>query len=325
MTQPAERHDRVIDADLAALRELAESHARLEGGYRDAEVGATMQRDALAAQRRRELWRVVPAVQIAAARVGRTAAGAAALVAAALMLRGLPMLARRAVPHAGRVVILAALAVAAVYLVVRGLAARRIGARLRRAVATTSDPHADLDTLAVGPLELARQLAGRVDRWAITFAIAGGCAVASITGFMALTLGSVAAGWAPSAQLLGPRFGEGLREVAIAMLVATALAAWLGRACVRPRTPATVELLARRTTPGVIGLLARRATLELGFAGAALMAAGSLALIRTLAVAQLPPAARLAVALGGELCLVTVAAWLALRVRRSETEQLERA
>ena len=276
------RADIQITSDLAALAEdsrrdpvpLAAALPAAAGVYRDDRPGAEARRDALAEERRRELARLPLALaHVFAHRVGRAAAGCVALVAAATVALVLadPLLVRIAtwmIPglNVTLLVALAGVAVLAAYVIGGWIGERLFERRMRQAITTSGDAYADLDALASGPVDVARDMVRRLDRWSVMFAIAGAVTVIPVLGFILFTM-SVAYPypmmWADLTAVASGVVGDGLGAVVVATVLAVGGAVVVGRACdaeprraVLPRWAAALGHWAMIPLGIVLGLVA---------------------------------------------------------------------
>ena len=246
----ADRSDILITSDLAALaedcrRDLVPVDAAVRGAYRDDRPGAEARRDALAAERRRELALMPLALsQVFAHRVARAAAGGMALLCAAtLALLIVDSMVLRivawAVPGINILVCatLAGAAVLAAYIVGGWVAERIFAKKMRDAIATSGDAYADLDHLGEGPLAVAHALVRRADGWAVGLALAGAAAVVPLFGFVGLVLtwGYGPSYWSQIGVLNSYAVVANVGAVGFAIVVTLVAAISIGRACDRAR------------------------------------------------------------------------------------------
>ncbi|MBA3391559.1 MAG: hypothetical protein H0T89_02890 [Deltaproteobacteria bacterium] len=197
--------DHLITSDLGALGEDSrrapsslDDALRTTGIYRDDRPGAEARRDALAKERRRELVMMpLTLAHVFAHRVGRAAAGVAALVCAGVMIvmLGDPLALRLAawfVPglNVGMCIMLAALAIVCVYVIATWVAEAWFARTMRQAIRTGGDAYQDLDQLARGPLEIAQAAVRRVDGLAVGLLLAGITSVTLAFGYVVSVVGS---------------------------------------------------------------------------------------------------------------------------------------
>ncbi len=305
--------DRLLTADLKALatdcrRDLLPIEATLaEGAYRDPRPGAELRRDELAGQRRAEIAALVRSlVPVFAHRVARIATGTVALVtgfATAMTFRDDAIVAEPGFT-------LPALAVlhAMVYFGALGLASVRFRGGLERTAATRGDVYAQLDQLAVSPLDVARASIQRLAGASVGLAIAG-------AGALAMTLRALVSGETSYVPALGADarpidllFGpDGL---ALAIGFAAIAATVIGGACHRARDP--------HALPSWLRTLGRPAAAALGVALPVVIQWGLALPFNLDGVTEVPsPVAQLGFAFGNALAIVLVAtAVIVWRFRR---------
>jgi hypothetical protein len=326
--------DLMIAADLAALAEdnrrepatLAETLLPA-GAYRDDRFGVTARRDEIAQLRQLELATLpLQLAHVFAHRVARAAAGAvaAAAVLGFLLVIDLSAGARMVRMHGqplaiGTCLALIAVAVLAAYVVATWLAEAAFARRMRAAIAAGGDPHTDLDRLAEGPLDRARELVRRADAWAVALGIAGGGAVAMLGGAVALlavAMTAQPAAWPRSVSLLSGPLAHLAPPLAVAIVAIAVAAVAFGRAARlahRPRAAALMHWFAH----GVLGLIA--ALLVAGVAVRALSIVRFTDLTRSLPSRHL----RHELVLFGALGVLAFMTWLVLRLRRREEARLD--
>jgi hypothetical protein len=270
------RADIQITSDLAALAEDSRRDPvpLAAGVYRDDRPGAEARRDALADERRRELASLPLALaHVFAHRVGRAAAGSVALVAAAAIALVIadPLLTRITtwmIPgmNITLLVAIAGIAVLKAYVIGGWIGERLFERRMREAIATTGDAYADLDALGSGPVDVARGMVRRLDRWSVMLAIAGAVTVIPVVGFILFTM-AVAYPypmmWANLQAVASGAVGDGLGAVVVATVLAVGGAVVVGRACdaearraALPRWTAVLGHWAMIPTGVVLGLAA---------------------------------------------------------------------
>jgi hypothetical protein len=109
---------------------------------------------------------------------------------------------------------------------------------MERAIATSSDPHADLETLAAGPIVAGQDLTRTVDRWSIALALGGVLAVVPLVSYIVFSLG---VSRSPAAAMMSVRaldnagFHTGIDVMNLAIGLGLAAAALIGHACGRER------------------------------------------------------------------------------------------
>jgi len=255
--------NRIILSDLMALgednrRDLGSADQALQRAdmYRDDRLGAEARRDDMAKRSRSELA-LMPLVlsHIFAHRVARAAAGAAATVFVGFVMiaiaNPLPFrVARWFVP--GLLGVVLAVAMLAVHTVATWIAEVVFERRMRAAIATSPDVHEDLDRLAAGPVDVARQLIRRVDGWSLAGTLAGANAAIVMFGFLVFSLvvaREYPGAWTYAEAFAGATLARNVVPICLALVVGTALALLVGLACDRQL---------RRGTPPWLGVLAHR-------------------------------------------------------------------
>jgi hypothetical protein len=326
--------DRMITTDLAALaadvrRDLPpiDTALRDTGVYRDGLPGAQARRDALAEERRLQLALMPLAIaQVFAHRVGRAAAGAAAIVCslALVMLLADPLLMRLVlwfVPglgvNIGICMMVASTAILVTYVVATWIAEAWFTRRMREAIATHADVYADLDQLSRGPIDVAQKLVKKVDGWAIGLAFGGAAAIATVFGYLVI----MAATFQPLSHVLSTTslFAEraaagNLGPVIYALGLAAAIAAVIARGCDR-------EHRFGEPTPAMKRLSHWSTLAAGGFLGMVVMFAT--ARMATRLYYQLPSSEhRYLLAIGAEGALLAITGWAVLWWRRRERKRL---
>lgn len=320
--------DTLISGDLAALGEdsrrspLAIDDAlRTTNMYRDDLPGAQARRDALADERRRELFMMPLALShVFAHRVARAAAGAVGIVSALMLVAmmgdtAVMEAAMWLVPDLGASLLcaLAAIAILSSYVIATWIAEGWFARRMRQAIQTGDDPYRDLDALARGPVEIARDAVRRVDGISLGLCFAGITAVTFAFGYLVAIVGTVMEIRMASASAFARvvAFGllaENLELVAVMLVATAAVAIALGRACRRGKASLIVRVLGHWATLGVAVFVG------LGTAFAMLSALVTFAWTR-----QLPPMeVRYLFALGATFSITGVTAWALLWWRRRE-------
>lgn len=199
--------DRVIDGDLAALGDASRQqlptvdasvdstgvHARRRvDAYRDDLPGVEARRNSLADARRRELA-LMPLTlsQIYAHRVGRAAAGAAAILCAVglLVILDDSLLVRLTawfIPGfaIGMYAVISIAFTLMTYQVAHWIAEQKFTARMRELVSKGPDAYRDLDQLAVGPFAVAAEKVRRVDTIALALPLVGIALLAPLLAFV---------------------------------------------------------------------------------------------------------------------------------------------
>ncbi len=252
--------DHLIRGDLAALGEASRQNLPTRdphnaGIYRDGRAGAEARRDELANERRIQLALMPLSVaQVFAHRVGRAAAGAMAVACAFAMvlLVSDPFVMRLvqwAVPglgiNLGMCLTTVACAVLVAYVAGTWAAEAYFTRRMRGAVQTGDDVYTDLDQLARGPIDLAQQLARKVDGWAVGLPLAGIASLAAIVGYLlALTLALAPTHYVLSTTTVFSSVAadRNIGSVGYALVLGLAAAYVVGRACQRD-TPLATRLL----------------------------------------------------------------------------------
>ncbi len=270
--------DQMIARDLGALGDANlrgipdRANALHDGGiYRDGRAGAVERRDVLANERRVQLALMpLSLAQVFAHRVGRATAGATAIVCA-LAIFGLTAdpFAQRVlawlVPgigvNVGMCAIACACVVLAAYVVGTWAAEAWFTHRMRKAVQLGGDVFEDLDQLARGPIELARQLSRRVDGWAAGLWLGGIAALVGVFGYLV----AIALAVAPPEYLLSTTSVFDVRitwfslgPVAYGLALAAIASVVLGRACAREHRigerPSVLAFAGNLGTLGLAGL-----------------------------------------------------------------------
>lgn len=251
-----DRPELMITGDLAALaadsrrglRPIAETLPSA-GVYRDDRLSAAARRDARVEECRRELALMPLALaHTFAHRIGRAAAGGMAIAgsivtAAVLSESWLTRLAETVVPGLGLPLIVASLggAVLLAYVLGTAIAGYVFTRRMERAIATSGDPHADLETLAAGPIAAGADLVRKADRWAMGLALGGVLAVVPLISYIVFALGVARS---PAAAMLSVRaldqagFHTGIDVMNLGIGLGLAAAALVGHACDRERARA---------------------------------------------------------------------------------------
>jgi hypothetical protein len=325
-----------IKSDLSALGEetrqkigeFSETVALLDRrpAYRDDRPGAEARRDALADRRRLELALMPMAVgRMFAHRVSRAAAGAVATASAAVLFMGLwePDLVRLAefmIPTRLTITLISLGVIIAIltgYILAGWIAERVFERHMRESLLTTGDAYEDLDALAAGPLERARQINRRVDGWSVMLPLLGIATLAPVSAFVSLgTFESSLYGLGLADFASYANVGGDLVLLALGVLAGAVVAFTVGRACDRSH-----RTLARPVALRVFGHAgALIAGLAIGLVVLALL--GST--FTGLRVGHLPPSeTRLLLAVAGTLAVTGPAAWAMLWYRRRETRRLE--
>lgn len=291
--------------------------------YRDDRPGAEARRDALAEERRRELVMMpLTLSHVFAHRVGRAAAGAAALACTLALVAVIsdPLLLQVAawlVPGVdiGILGLLTFIAVLAVYVVATWIAEAWFARRMRAAIRTGDDPYRDLDELARGPVEVAQQAVRRVDGISLGLFLAGMTSVAIGFGYVLAILGSLYElpyALSMSALIQTGALEKNLGVLVNALLLAGGIAYWLGRSARRGSSSGAVAVLGHRW-----GLVA---ALAIGLV-TAYVSIDTIALIGLRR--DLPPEdVRYLIGFGGTIALVGLAAWVLLWWRGRENRRI---
>ncbi len=241
--------DHLITSDLGALGEdsrrapgTLDDALRTTGIYRDERPGAEARRDALADERRRELV-LMPLTlsHVFAHRVGRAAAGAAALVSAAVMIVLLadPLALRLVawvVPglNVSVCALLATLAIVGVYVIATWGAEAWFARNMRKAIRTGPDAYQDLDRLSRGPLEIAQAAVRRVDALSLGLMLAGATAVTLVFGYMVVVIGAfhdLSRAWSLQAMLMTGAVSKNIDMLVLAVAGACIAATFVARSC----------------------------------------------------------------------------------------------
>jgi len=246
-----DRTELMITTDLTALaadsrRELPSIAETMPGAgvYRDDRASAAAKRDAVADERRRELA-VMPLAlaHTFAHRIGRAAAGGTAIAGAVLISvlfaeAWITRFAAQVIPGLSLPLIVALLAGAVVlaYALGTAIAEAVFARRMERAIATSSDPHADLESLAIGPVAAGRELVRRADRWSIALALGGLVAAVPLVSYLVFALGmsrSPAAMMMSVTALTTAEVHATLDAMGVAIALGLTLAALIAHACDR--------------------------------------------------------------------------------------------
>lgn len=325
--------DTQINRDLSTLAgetrrglgDFTEVAALIDGcrsAYRDNRPGAEARRGALLERRHLELALMPLSLERAFVhRVSRAAAGGVAALCALAIVVGLsePALVEVAdmmVP--GRITFsLVSLAAAVVilfgYIAAGWVAERAFERRVREALATSGDPHRDLDALARGPLDHARALVRRADGWAVALPLLAVATLAPLLAFLSMaslsfTRRPIYDLWELSRVAVGT--GD-LLYLTIGMAAGAVVAVALGRACraehLSLEKPRALALLEHPIVVVVAVVAALALVAVLGQTFDALHAGHSI-----------PGFARAVLAAGGTLVVVAPAAWGLLWYRRRE-------
>ena len=318
--------DLVIKSDLAELGEDSRQNPvalddalRTTNMYRDDRPGAEARRDALAEERRRELVMMpLTLSHVFAHRVGRAAAGVAAMVCTAVLLAMLadPLLMRAAawfVPglNVGMLVALTAIAILAVYIVATLVAEAWFARRMRAAIAKGDDPYRDIDTLARGPVELAQQAVRRVDGVSLALFLAGVSVVVLGFGYVVAVVGAVHQfphAWQLASIDRSLALARNVEVLMLAMMGAGFVAYLVGRGCQRGEASGVVRVLGHWATLAVAGV-AGLATASIGF---------NTIVTVNMRRDPVPSDVRFLLGIGAMIAIVGVAAWALLWWRRRE-------
>jgi hypothetical protein len=322
--------DIMIDRDLASLGEDSRRDAvaiddalRTTTMYRDDRLGAEARRDALADERRRELVMMpLTLSHVFAHRVGRAAAGAAALACSALLVVMIldPLLFRLAawiVPglDLGMLGALAATAILAVYVIATFIAEAWFARRMRAAIQTGDDPYRDIDALARGPVEQAQQAVGRVDGLAVGLPLAGFVSLALVFGYVAVISSALLQfpyAWTMVGIVHTSALAKNVGILVLALVGVGALAVALARAC-------------RRPDARLLGVAGRGWVLALGIVAGGLTAMFYFPVLSALHNRGVLPTmnARFVLGLMATASLVALASWALLWWRRRELARME--
>lgn len=327
----ASRLDSQITRDLAALGE--DSRRQLAGVddalqrtnmYRDDRPGVEARRDALAEERRRELVMMpLTLSHVFAHRVGRIAAGGAALACSALiiLMLGDPMLLGLAtwfVPglDLAMCLTLAALGILGVYVVATWIAEAWFARRMRNAIRTGGDAYQDLDQLARGPIEIAQAAVHRVDGPSLGWFLAGATTLTLTFGYVGVIVGAVhdiSTAWSISAAAELGALYRNLDSLVIAVFAAGVVALLVGRACARPTTPGLA------TEPTLLRVLGHWTVVPVVLLVGGATLYGALVMAVQFEHGRLPPdGLRDTLAFGATLSVVLAASWGLLWWRRRE-------
>ena len=327
--------DRLITSDLGALgaharRELppASEALRDTGIYRDGHAGAQARRDALAEERRVQLALMPLAIaQVFAHRVGRAATGAVALLcsAAMLMLLADPLLMRVVtwlVPglglNLGTCLVAAATVLLVTYVVATWIAEAWFTRKMRHAIETHADVYSDLDHLARGPVEMAQQLVRRIDGWSTGLWLAGVTSLATVMGYLVVVAGAFSSleRVLSSTSLFAERAAmENLGPVIYTLVLAGALAVYVGRSCARESRMAEPSPWMQR--------LSHWGMIVAGMAvGLVTMFEASRMMMRLYRGVLPSNELRYVLAIGGELAVLSLVTWTVLWWRRRERSRL---
>ena len=320
--------DPIITADLAALGEDNRRNLPAldgKGVYRDDRPGAEARRNALSDQRRLELA-TMPLVlaHVFAHRIGRAVAGAAALACTvglvlfasdptlvhmlAWFVPGLP-LNFTTCAAAALVIVLAA------YVIGNWVGELWLERKLRAGFDPTGDPYRDLDRLAEGPLATAHQLVERADPWAVGLFLGGMLSLASMFGYLLVTLGAfhrLSFVLSSNALFVDRTVTSNLGPALFGIASGVALATYVGYACRRERSLVTA--------PRILRWFGHWAMLPLGtFVGLFTLYRVFVMADRLFTRGMLPGIEeRLDLSIASELSLVMLAAWAVLWWRRRE-------
>jgi hypothetical protein len=322
--------DMIIDRDLAALGEdsrrdpvAIDDALRTTTMYRDDRLGAEARRDALADERRRELVMMpLTLSHVFAHRVGRAAAGAAALACSAVLVLMIldPALFRVAawfVPglDLGMLGALCAIKILAVYVIATFGAEAWFARRMREAIQTGDDPFVDIDSLARGPVERAQQAVSRIDGLSLGLALAGAVSLTLVFGYVAVISSALLQfpyAWTMVGIVHTSALAKNVGVLVLALVGVGALAVTVARACRRPgnRWPAVLGsgwILALGFAAGAVSMLFYFDTLY------ALDRRGMLPTMN----------ARFVLALLSTVSVVAIASWTLLWWRRRELARIE--
>lgn len=326
--------DRMITSDLAALdtearREVPAMATALRetGVYRDGLAGAQARRDSLAEERRVQLALMPLAIaQVFAHRVGRAAAGAAAILCAiaGVLLLADPMLLRLVtwmIPglglNLGMCMMLAATVILVAYVVGTWAAELWFTRQMRHAIETHADVYADLDQLARGPLEVAQKLVRRIDGWSVGLSLGGVILLTTVFGYLLVVAGAfqpLAVVLSTTSVFVERAATENLGPVIYALALGLGLAVALGRGCDREHRFGEASPLMQRVSHG--STLAFALVLGMGMLFATVRMVIHLH-------DRLPSSQhRYLLAIGAEVALVALAGWATLWWRRREQRRL---
>lgn len=336
--------DRIIDGDLAALGDTSLRHAPSlddslaataihrprtpsASAYRDDLPGAEARRNALADARRRELA-LMPLTmsQIYAHRVGRAAAGVAAIACALGLLvilddAFLVRLTAYFIPGfaLGVYALVSIATVLVTYNVAHFIAEQRFTARMRDLVSKGPDAYLDLDQLAVGPFAVAAEKVRGVDRASLVLPLAGAALLAPLLAFVGYV--GLLAVQLPHGRSNIEMFMDMTRDmgpVVLALLAGAALAVAVGHALRGEARGAATSL------SSWVRWLGHWSTLVVTFVLGIVVAAAALRLSFRLQAWSNPPAmsTRYLLALGGEALVVLPAGWFFLWWRRRERTRM---
>ncbi|CAN5809674.1 hypothetical protein BH11MYX3_BH11MYX3_48420 [soil metagenome] len=326
--------DRMITSDLAALhsdvhRDLpaASAAVRDAGIYRDGLAGAQARRDSLAEERRVQLALMPLAIaQVFAHRVGRAAAGAAAVLCsiALVMLVADPLLMRLVtwfVPglgvNIGLCMMVAATAILVTYVVATWVAELWFTRRMRDSIETHSDVYRDLDQLARGPIEVAQKLVRRVDGWSLGLGLAGFASLTTVFGYLLVMTGAFQplALVLSTTSLFAERAAAGnLGPVIYGLVLVAVLAFLLGRSCEREQRIGEAPPLMQRVS--------HWSTLAFGALVGMTMMFATMRMLTHLQLRLPSSEHRYLLAIGTELALLAVSGWSVLWWRRREQKRL---
>lgn len=321
-----------IESDLRALAEdsarglpdFAETAARLAGAgdpYRDDRPGAEARRRALVEDRLVEVALMPLALErVYVHRVARSAAGAAALVAAAAVMVGVldPWSARMmaivsGMPLAVFAPVLIGFASLGAWIVASLIAERAVERRLRDAVSTGADLYRDIERLeAAGPLVQVRRMVGAVDGPATALPLLGATLAVAVCGFLT-------AFFFVPAQAMASAAHASLVPLGLVTALAVAFAVDLGRACARER-----RSLAR---PAVLALAEHWGMLVAsGLVGSFVLWYGARVVDRVRFLGAVPgDGMRLLLLLAAVAAVALPATWVLLWLRRREERRLSPA
>lgn len=311
--------------ELSDIDELVDQRS----AYRDDRPGAEARRSALIDKRRLELALLpLASQQIFVHRVARASAGAFATLGAAALFVALwaPNLIRMAdyfVPGPLTLPLITvgvAFKVLAVYVIAGWIAARYFERRMRESLEVAGDDvYEDIEALAHGPMDHARELLRKVDGWSVSLPLLGVATLAPVLALM--TVGGVEGsmygfGFARYAGYVD--LDGNLILLAVGIGVGACIALAIGRACDRShRTLARPLMLRIFEHVGVIGAAVVAGLIALAILGEA---------FRGLQFGHLPTGeVRLALAVIGTVAVTAAGAWAMLWNRRREKRRLELA
>jgi hypothetical protein len=334
--------DRVIDGDLAALGDASRQHlptidASLDStavhrsstphasAYRDDLPGVEARRNSLADARRRELA-LMPLTlsQIYAHRVGRAAAGAAAILCALGLLvviddRFLVRLTAYFIPgFAIGVYALVSIAfVLVTYQVAHWIAESRFTERMRELVSKGPDAYRDLDQLAVGPFAVAAEKVRRVDQVSLVLPLVGIALLAPLLAFVGF-IGTLAIEMNFGVRSIDTFLAmtSDMGPVLVALLAGVVVTCLLGYVIGREHRHGAPAMWVRWI--GHWGVLVVAFVLAIGVGGGAMLSAFRMQ------AAYIPPPmfAQYLLALGGEAVFLLPSIWFFLWWRRRERWRL---